>query len=129
MTFDRVGVGTTTPGSNTLQVGSGTSMFAIDGDGGVGLGTTANGFKLNVEGSVFVGAGYTIYGDGSGITNQDSIWGQDGSIPSSILKTQLTSRLEWVSVVEFTSALYRWYDKPHCSLVTLYLKDKRTQMM
>ena len=34
----------------------------------------ANGFKLNVEGSVFIGAGYTIYGDGSGITNQDSIW-------------------------------------------------------
>ena len=79
MTFDRVGVGTTTPGSNTLQVGSGTSMFAIDGDGGVGLGTTANGFKLNVEGSVFIGAGYTIYGDGSGITNQDSIWAKDGS--------------------------------------------------
>jgi len=79
MTFDKVGVGTTTPGSNTLQVGSGTSLFAIDGDGGVGLGTTANGFKLNVEGSVFIGAGYTIYGDGSGITNQDSIWEKDGS--------------------------------------------------
>ena len=63
----------------THQVGSGTIYVSIDGDGGVGLGTTANGFKLNVEGSVFIGVGYTIYGDGSGITNQDSIWAKDGS--------------------------------------------------
>jgi len=53
-TFDKVGVGTTTPGVNTLQVGSGTSLFAVDGDG-VGIGTTANGYTLNVVGnSIFL---------------------------------------------------------------------------
>ena len=51
--FDKVGVGTTTPGLNTLQVGSGTSLFAVDGDG-VGIGTTANGYALHVIGSVTV---------------------------------------------------------------------------
>ena len=75
MIFDRVGVGTTTITDGlTVQVGSGSSLFAIDGNGGVGIGTTANSFKLNIEGDVRIGAGFTIYGDGSGITNQDSIW-------------------------------------------------------
>ena len=79
MVFDKVGIATTSPGDCTLKVGSGSSLVCVDGTGGVGLGTTANGYKLNVEGSVFVGAGYTIYGDGSGITNQDSIWAKNGT--------------------------------------------------
>ena len=79
MVFDKVGIATTSPGDCTLKVGSGSSLVCVDGTGGVGLGTTANGYKLNVEGSVFVGAGYTIYGDGSGITNQDSIWAKQGT--------------------------------------------------
>ena len=79
MLFDKVGIGTTTIVSDlTLQVGSGSSLFSVDGTGGVGIGTTANGIKLNIEGDVRIGAGFTIYGDGSGITNQDSIWAKGG---------------------------------------------------
>ena len=69
--FDKVGVGTTTPGLNTLQVGSGTSLFAVDGDG-VGIGTTANGYNLNVEGDTFIAGVITATkfdGDGSLLTS------------------------------------------------------------
>ena len=79
MIFDKVGVGTTSiSDGQTFQVGSGSSLFSIDGNGGVGIGTTANGSSLNIEGNVTIGAGFTIYGDGSGITNQDSIWEAGG---------------------------------------------------
>lgn len=85
MTFDKVGVGTTTPGSNTFQVGNGTSIFAIDGTGGVGIGTTANEYQLNVIGDSFIDGNATItgvftatsfVGDGSGLTDlqNDSLW-------------------------------------------------------
>ena len=70
--FDGVGVGTTTPGTNTLQVGSGTSLIAINSDGGtgIGIGTTANGYDIRTNGNgIFVGSGGTIFGDGSGLTN------------------------------------------------------------
>ena len=68
-TFDSVGVGTTTPGTNSFQVGSGTSMIAIN-DGGVGIGTTANGYDIRTNGDgIFVGSSGTYYGDGSGLTN------------------------------------------------------------
>ena len=43
--FDQVGIATTTPGINALQVGGGTSLVAIDSDG-VGIGTTANSYGL-----------------------------------------------------------------------------------
>ena len=69
--FDKVGVGTTTPESNTLQVGSGTSLFAIDGDG-VGIGTTANGSALRVIGGVNISGVVTanqFKGDGSLLNN------------------------------------------------------------
>ena len=85
MTFDKVGVGTTTPGSNTFQVGNGTSIFSIDGTGGVGIGTTANEYKLNVIGDSFIDGNTNItgvftatkfVGDGSGLTalQNDSLW-------------------------------------------------------
>ena len=51
--FDQVGIGTTTPGVNKLQVGSGTSLIALDSDG-VGIGTTANGYALHVVGGATV---------------------------------------------------------------------------
>ena len=71
--FDKVGVGTTTPGEATFKVGSGTSQFTIDGDGGVGIGTTANGVKLRVNGTLQANS---FVGDGSGLVNltNDSLW-------------------------------------------------------
>ena len=76
--FDRIGVGTTSPGDCTLRVGSGTSLFCVDGSG-VGIGTSANGFKLNVNGNTNISGDLTattFYGDGSGLTNlaNDSLW-------------------------------------------------------
>ena len=72
--FDQVGIATTSPGDCKLKVGSGTSLFCVDADG-VGIGTTANGYALHVigetnfGGSVYISAGSTINGDGSGLTN------------------------------------------------------------
>ena len=45
--FDQVGIATTTPGINALQVGGGTSLVAIDSDG-VGIGTTANSYGSKI---------------------------------------------------------------------------------
>ena len=81
--FDQVGIGTTTPLDSRLRVGLGTittDIFAIDSGafgtgitgGGVGIGTTANGFKLRVQGNVSIsGTCYagSFSGDGSGLTN------------------------------------------------------------
>ena len=69
--FDQVGIGTTTPGVNKLQVGSGTSLIALDSDG-VGIGTTANGYALHVVGSTNIAGVITansFSGDGSGLTS------------------------------------------------------------
>jgi len=76
--FDKVGVGTTSTGKCTFKVGSGTSIFCVDTDG-VGIGTTANGYKLNVVGDSNISGILTatkLVGDGSGITNlsNDSRW-------------------------------------------------------
>jgi hypothetical protein len=75
--FDGVGIGTTTPGECTLKVGSGSSVFCVDGDG-VGIGTTANGTKLRVNGTIIAN---TFSGDGSGLTNlaNDSLWDAVGT--------------------------------------------------
>ena len=76
--FDRIGVGTISPGNCTLRVGSGSSLFCVDGSG-VGIGTSANGFKLNVNGNTNISGNLTattFFGDGSGLTNlsNDSLW-------------------------------------------------------
>ena len=55
MTFDGVGVGTTTPGASTFRVGSGTTQMSVDSVG-VGIGTTANHFKLHVIGNTNIAA-------------------------------------------------------------------------
>ena len=69
--FDKVGIATTSPGDCTFKVGSGTSLVCIDEDG-VGIGTTANGYSLNVEGNGFIGGIVTatqFIGDGSQLTS------------------------------------------------------------
>ena len=80
--FDQVGIGTTTPGINKLQVGSGTSLIALDSDG-VGIGTTANGYALHVVGGTNISGVLTatsFSGDGNNLTNLNipsSGWTQD----------------------------------------------------
>jgi hypothetical protein len=72
--FDKVGIATNNIYDNTVLVGSGLSEVSIDGTGGVGIGTSANGFKLHVFGGPIRG---TFEGDGSALTNLDSIWTKD----------------------------------------------------
>ena len=70
--FDAVGIATNDPGTSKLLVGSGTTQFSVNGNGGVGIGTTANQYKLHVIGNTnIVGNVYgsIYYGDGSGLTN------------------------------------------------------------
>ena len=81
--FDQLGIGTTSPGLNTLQVGSASSLFSVDGTG-VGIGTTANGYKLHAIGNVNVVGIVTatkFKGDGSELENlaTDSLWETVGS--------------------------------------------------
>jgi hypothetical protein len=69
--FDSVGIATISPGDCFLKVGSGTSLFCVDGNG-VGIGTTANTFKLHVNGNTnIIGTCYAtnFEGDGSGLLN------------------------------------------------------------
>jgi hypothetical protein len=72
--FDQVGIGTTGPGTNTLQVGSGSSQFFVNSSGEVGVGTEdTQGYKMYINGSVFG----QFVGNGAGLTNLDSIWTED----------------------------------------------------
>jgi hypothetical protein len=79
-TFDQVGIATTSPGNSKLLVGSGTTQVSIDGNGGVGIGTTANGYKLHVIGNTNIVGTVTatsFIGNGAGLTGltNDSLWG------------------------------------------------------
>ena len=86
MTFDRVGVGTTTVSDAVFKVQANTTTFRVD-EFGVGIGATAlSGNALQV-GGVVVATAFT--GDGSGLTNlpNDSLFsattgvGQTGIFP------------------------------------------------
>jgi hypothetical protein len=91
--FDAVGIATNDPGFSKLLVGSGTTQVSVDGNGGVGIGTTANQYKLhvigdtNLVGDLYVGGSF--FGDGSGLTNinADALgWSQiPGGIYNSVL--------------------------------------------
>ena len=98
MIFDKVGVGTTGPGEATFKVGAGITQLSVDGNG-VGIGTTANGYKLHVNGDTnIIGninagiiTGTSIHGDGSNLTNinvSDAGWTNTSSV---LYNTNLTS--------------------------------------
>ena len=89
-TFDQLGIATNTPGVNKLQVGSGTSLVAVDADG-VGIGTTANGYALNVIGGAKV----------SGVVTANSFVG-DGSLLTSVN----VSAAGWTNITSGTPILY-----------------------
>jgi len=73
---DSIGIGTTSVGDKNVQVGFGTTSVFIDANGNVGIATTnTQNYKLYVNGSVY-GA---FVGDGSGLSNLDSIWQEDSS--------------------------------------------------
>jgi hypothetical protein len=59
MIFDRVGIATTSAGTDTFRIGAGSSLFSVNATGGVGIGTTANQYKLNVNGSTNIGGTIT----------------------------------------------------------------------
>jgi hypothetical protein len=90
--FDAIGIATNNPGLSKLLVGSGTTQVSVDGNGGVGIGTTANQYKLHVIGDTnLVGDVYgsVFYGDGSGLVNLNAAalgWTQ---IPGGIYNTAL----------------------------------------
>ena len=94
-TLSKVGVGTTSFGDNTFQVGSATSIFSVDGLYGVGIGSTSCLYKLNVNGdSYFNGniwsptgivTALEFHGNGSGLTNLDSIWSTPTSDADTII--------------------------------------------
>jgi hypothetical protein len=77
--FDKVGIGTTAIDNGihenvSFKVGSGSSEFFIDGSGNVGIATTnVQSYKMYINGGVYG----TFAGDGSGLTNLDSIWQED----------------------------------------------------
>jgi len=105
--FDQVGIATTSPGLNILQVGSGSSIFAVDGNG-VGIGTTANQYKLHVIGNTNIVGTITatsFIGDGSQLTNlqTDSLWkGTASGLGTGIYPNNLTRVGIGTSVPQFT---------------------------
>jgi hypothetical protein len=69
--FDAIGIATNNPGTSKLLVGSGTTQVSVDGNGGVGIGTSANSYKLHVIGNTnLVGTvtATSFFGNGSGLT-------------------------------------------------------------
>jgi hypothetical protein len=92
--FDAIGIATNDPGSSKLLVGSGTTQVSVDGNGGVGIGTTANSYKLNIIGNAnivgTVTASYFV-GDGSALTNLNASATGWTNIPNGIYNTNLNN--------------------------------------
>jgi len=65
-TFDQVGIATTTPGTNILQVGSGSTSFALDAAGNLNVSGVSTFVDINVSGTVTATA---FKGDGSALTS------------------------------------------------------------
>ncbi len=98
--FERVGIGTTTAGANRLQVLGDENQFSVDEAGHVGIGTTANGYALNViGGDVFVDDDFMI-GTGLTVTGQFSVI--DGPVNIGGTVTNITG----VGIHSITSGTY-----------------------
>ena len=72
MIFDRVGIATTSAGTDIFRIGAGSSLLSVNATGGVGIGTTTNGHKLNVNGNTnIIGTCFAtnFAGDGTFLTN------------------------------------------------------------
>jgi hypothetical protein len=105
--FDKVGIATTSPGNCTLRVGAGSSLFCVDGTG-VGIGTTANTYKLHVNGNTNIGGTcYASYfsGDGSGLTNLNATALGWTNITGAIYNTNLNNVGIGTSVPRFNLEL------------------------
>ena len=98
--FERVGIGTTTAGVNRLQVLGNENQFSVDEVGHVGIGTTANGYALNViGGDVFINDDFVI-GAGLTVTGQFSV--NDGPVNIGGTVTNITG----VGIHSITSGTY-----------------------
>jgi hypothetical protein len=124
--FDKVGVGTTSPQDCTLRVGAGNSLFCVDGSG-VGIGTSANLFKLNVEGNTNIaGTCYAISfsGNGSGLTNlavEASGWRNVASgLGTGIYNTYLTNVGVGTTIPKYNLEL----GSPGSATTALYVNSK-----
>ena len=80
--FERVGIGTTTAGNDRLRILGGDDQMSVDNSGHVGIGTSANGYALNVTGGnvyidddFVIGAGLTVTGQFSVIDGPVNIGG------------------------------------------------------
>ena len=99
--FDRIGIGTTTPGGCELRIGSGRTEYEgtiVACGGSLGIGTDTPNYDLHVEQNIyasgFVTAGTFLYGDGRYISNlpTDSKW--DSTEPSSGAKAGIYTGAE-----------------------------------
>ena len=106
--FGRVGIGTTTAGNDRLKILGGTDQFSVDSIGHVGIGTSANGYALNVTGGdVFIdddfviGAGLTI----SSVVLDNSFNSKRGLCISNNFLDSLNAKQ--VENPDLVSALYR----------------------
>ena len=75
--YDKIGISTTTVGSDLLRVGSGSTFTSVN-NSGVGIGTIPNKYALEVAGDANVGliTATKFIGDGSLLVNlpSDSLW-------------------------------------------------------
>ena len=124
--FDKVGIATTSPGDCTLRVGAGASLFCVDGSG-VGIGTSANLFRLNLEGNTNIaGTCYArnFIGDGSGLANlsvEASGWSNVASgLGTGIWNTYLANVGIGTSVPKFNLEL----GSPGSATTALYVNSK-----
>jgi hypothetical protein len=103
--FDAVGIATNDPGFSKLLVGSGTTQVSVDGNGGVGIGTTANQYKLNVNGDTnVIGTCYatSFVGSGAGLTSLNPSASGWTNITGAIYNTALNLVGIGTSVPRFT---------------------------